>query len=80
MKKYFNYLSAILLSTILIFASCSKDEDEPTPEPTPDPGESTTELLVKKFSSAPEMDGTIDDMWSTAQRLVGTTEAPPPCR
>lgn len=76
MKKYFNYLGAILLSTILVFASCSKDEDEPTPDPTPDPGESTTELLVKKFSSAPELDGTIDDMWSSAQRLVGTTEVP----
>jgi len=76
MKKYFNYLGAILLGTILIFGSCSKDEDPETPPPT-DPGTSTSELLVKKFTAAPDMDGnTLDDMWGTAQTLVGATEVP----
>ena len=77
MKKYFNYLGAILLGTILIFGSCNNDDDTPDPPPPVDPGESTTELLVKKFTAAPDMDGnTLDDMWGTAQTLVGTTEVP----
>ena len=77
MKKYFNYLGAILLGTILIFGSCSKDEDPPKTDPPVDPGTSTSELLVKKFTAAPDMDGTtLDDMWGTAQTLVGATEVP----
>lgn len=52
------------------YVSCQKDDDPV------DPGESTTELLVKKFSSAPTLDGAIDEMWGTAQKLVGTTEVP----
>ena len=55
MKKYFNYVGAILLGTILIFGSCNNDDDEPDPTPTPDPGTSPTELLVKKFTAAPDM-------------------------
>ena len=74
MKKYFIYLPAILLLGAMIsLNSCKKDDDGGE---TPDPGESTTELLVKKFSTAPSLDGTIDEMWATAQRLVGTTEVP----
>jgi len=77
MKKKFSYLSAILLGGLLVLGSCSSNDDPPTPPPPPpDPGESTTELLVKKFTAAPDMDGAIDDMWSTAQRLVGTVEVP----
>lgn len=53
------------------YVSCQKDDDDPV-----DPGQSTTELLVKKFSSAPTLDGAIDEMWGTAQKLVGTTEVP----
>ena len=73
MKKYFIYLPAILLFGALVsLSSCKEDSTDPTP----DPGESTTELLVKKFDAAPVMDGTIDEMWGTAQKLVGTTEVP----
>ncbi len=69
MTKYFIYLPAIMLFGAMIsLSSCKKDDDGGD---TPDPGESTTELLVKKFDAAPTLDGTIDDMWATAQRLVG---------
>ena len=75
MKKYFIYLTAILfVGATLSLNSCKKDDGGE--EPTPGPGESTTELLVKKFSAAPSLDGSIDEMWGTAQKLVGTTEVP----
>jgi len=75
MQKYFIYLMAFVFMGMVSLSSCSKDD---TTEDTPpvDPGQSTTELLAKKFSSAPIMDGSIDDMWGTAQKLVGTTEVP----
>ncbi len=73
MQKYFIYFIAIaFFGTTVLLSSCKKDDtDDPV-----DPGESTSELLVKKFSAAPTLDGTVDDMWATAQRLVGTTEVP----
>jgi hypothetical protein len=77
MKKYFSYLSVILLGGLLVFGSCNKDDDPPTTDPPVDPGTSSSELLVKKFTAAPDMDGsTLDDMWGTAQTLVGETEVP----
>ncbi len=72
MKKSLIYLTAIMfLGMALSLTQCKNDDDTPT-----DPGESSTELLVKKFDSAPTLDGDIDEMWGTAQRLVGTTEVP----
>jgi len=76
MKKYFIYLSTILFFSVTLLSSCTTKEDDPVVPPPTDPGESTTELLVKKFTQAPTLDGTIDDMWGTAQKLVGTTEVP----
>ncbi|OYT17052.1 MAG: hypothetical protein B7C24_04630 [Bacteroidetes bacterium 4572_77] len=77
MKKYFIYFSAIIISAAFCFTACEKSTDDNNDPPTPvDPGESTTELLVKKFAQAPTLDGTIEDMWGTAQKLVGTTEVP----
>ena len=35
-------------------------------------GSSTDELLVKKFSTAPEFDGEIDDVWKEARPLVNS--------
>lgn len=76
MQKYFVYLFAlVLLGSTVTLSSCSED-DTSDPPATPDPGQSTSELLVKKFSTAPSLDGNIDDMWGTAQKLVGTTEVP----
>jgi hypothetical protein len=37
---------------------------------------SSSELLVAKFTSAPSLDGEIDDMWNLAQQLVGTASVP----
>ena len=68
MKKLPYYLLAMLA----VFAiSCS--DDDPV---NVDAGESSSELLVKNFDAAPVLDGTVDEMWSTAQRLVSTTEVP----
>ena len=58
----------------LVFSSCK--EDDPAPTPPAGPGESTSELLVKKFTGAPVLDAGIDDMWGTAQTLVGVAEVP----
>lgn len=38
--------------------------------------ESSNELLVTQFASAPTLDGQIDDMWITAQKLVSSTTVP----
>ena len=73
MKKYFNYLAAIVFfGAVVTMSSCSNDDDDTNP----DPGESTSELLVKKFTAEPSLDGSIDEMWGTAQRLVGTAAVP----
>ncbi|MBT3243039.1 MAG: hypothetical protein HN352_07810 [Bacteroidetes bacterium] len=66
--KRLNYLLAILFVAYL-FTSCKPDE-------VPDAGSSTTDLLVKKFTEAPVMDATIEDMWAGAQKLVGSTTVP----
>ena len=62
-----------LLTLALLVMMMLGCKDEPIDE---DPGESTTELLVKKFDSAPAMDGSIDDLWKGAQRLVGEVTVP----
>ena len=71
MKK----LSLIAVAFLLVVqVGCKKDDPDPV---TPaGPGESTTDLLVAKFTAAPTMDGTIDAMWGNAQTLVGTAEVP----
>jgi hypothetical protein len=73
----FKSFAFLLVGLLVVNISCKKDE-ETTDDPTGpvDPGTSTTELLVKKFASAPALDGTIDEMWGTVQTLTGTTEVP----
>lgn len=69
---YMRKLIYIALGTaVMMTTACSDDETVVV-----NPGESTTELLVKKFAAAPTMDGEIDEIWNTAQRLVGNTEVP----
>jgi hypothetical protein len=68
MKK----LNYFVIAAFAAFAfSCSNDNETP-----PVVGTSTTELLVKKFTAAPVLDGTVDDMWSTAQTLKSTASVP----
>ncbi len=69
MKKQFYYV----LGIIAMFAMACNNNNE---DPPADPGESSTELLVKKFTAAPTLDGTVDDMWNTVQKLVSSTSVP----
>lgn len=69
MKKL-NYYAIALLAVFAL--ACNNDNDEPPV----DPGESGTDLLVKKFTAAPTLDGTVDDMWATAQKLSSNTAVP----
>lgn len=72
MKKYFSYLTALLIfASAITFTGCNKDEEE---DVVVDPGESTTELLVKKFDAAPA--DANDAVWATTQTLTGNTEVP----
>ena len=63
------FLSIITTTLILfiIILGCEKDDK------SSDPGTSTTELLSKKVSVAPVIDGSVDDSWLESQLL--TTEA-----
>lgn len=59
---------------IMLFANCTHDNepicvDGGTGE---SPEFSSTELLVKKFSTAPQFDGGIDEVWSEARPLKST--------
>jgi len=71
MKKL-NYYALGLIAMFAI--GCDNGTDDPIVDP--DPGESSSELLVKTFTAAPTMDGTVDEMWATAQKLVTNTEVP----
>lgn len=68
MKK----LSYLLAMLIVFTFSCDNNSEDPPA----DPGTSSNELLVKKFSAAPILDGEIDAMWSTAKRLESSTIVP----
>lgn len=64
----------MLFLVIMLFANCTHDNDPicidgGTGE---SPEFSSTELLVKKFSTAPQFDGEIDDVWSEARPLNST--------
>lgn len=75
--KFKSFLALATLSGAILFnTSCSNDDEPDPPTPPVDPGTSTTELKVAKFTAAPDMDGVVDDMWGTAQTLVGTTTVP----
>ena len=68
MKK--NYLLLVSSIALILAYSCNKDDDPI------DPGTSTTDLLAKKVSTGPILDGTIDDAWSACQTLTGTAAVP----
>jgi len=75
MKKsnLFKLGTIFLVSLLFTFTSCNDDDDDGTPDNNKT---STTELLVESFSSAPIVDGEIDDMWGAAQKLIGTATVP----
>jgi hypothetical protein len=68
-----NAYKSMALLTMFIFsmASCTHDNDPIYVDGgAGNPESSTDELLVKKFSTAPEFDGQIDDVWSEARPLI----------
>lgn len=69
MKQFINFL-AIALVAIFSF-NCDSDDSEVV-----DPGTSSSELLVAQFASAPTLDGTIDEVWATAQKLESSAVVP----
>lgn len=71
---------AMLLGLILIgLYGCTHDDRE-TVDIVPSPGEnfSETELLARKTTVLPEIDGIIDAAWSEAQELRVTAKVPDP--
>ena len=70
MKKSKIFLAgSFLLAATLFVSGCKKDE-------TKDPGTSTTDLLSKKVTTAPAIDGTVDASWADCQTLTGTATVP----
>jgi hypothetical protein len=66
-RSIFLSITTTTLILFLIILGCEKD-DNPS-----DPGTSTTELLSRKVSVVPTIDGSVDDSWLESQLL--TTEA-----
>lgn len=70
--KYFWVFTAFL-TFVIYFVSCTHD-DQVLDTATV----SGNELFSKFTTSAPTIDGTIEDAWSNAQKLTGETEVPNP--
>jgi len=69
--------SLLAILATFAFVNCTHD-DTPTYTPVdPGVGESTSELLVKKFSTAPTFDGNIDEVWSEARPLLNAATVTP---
>ena len=64
---------------LLSFTNCTHDDYVPVTITDVDPGvgESTSELLVKRFSTAPTFDGDIDAVWSEARPLLNKATVAP---
>ncbi len=64
---------SVMIMSLLTFMSCTHDDYVPaTVEVDTGVGESSDELLVKKFSTSPTFDGNIDDVWSEARPLINS--------
>lgn len=64
----------VAIFTLIAFVRCTHDDAPVAPIVVEDPGvgESPDELLVKKFSTAPNFDGDIDEVWNEARPLKNT--------
>lgn len=69
MKQFINYF--FIAAIAIISFNCDSDGNEVV-----DPGTSSSELLVAQFEAAPSLDGTIDEMWATAQKLQSSAVVP----
>ena len=76
-NKYKTWGTRIFLLGIsmLVIVACSNDS---TTTPQDNPNTSSTELLSLKTSSAPTIDGKMDDIWRQAQRLITSVQVPDP--
>jgi hypothetical protein len=75
--KTINKSLLLAFATIMLFANCTHDNepiciDDGDGVSGEGPGFSTDTLLVKKFSTSPQFDGGIDDVWSEARPLKST--------
>ncbi len=69
---------AAVIIALFAFTNCTHDDYVPTTvEVDTGVGESATELLVKKFSTAPTFDGDIDAVWSEARPLLNRATVTP---
>lgn len=68
----------LLFTLLLAFTYCTHD-DTPTPPGSGNGGvgESSDELLVKRFSTTPNFDGEIDEVWEEARPLVNVATVTP---
>jgi hypothetical protein len=66
-------ISFMLLSMAILFVYCTKNAQVVSAE-----APNTTELLSYKTTTAPTIDGNIDDMWSNAKILSATPQVPDP--
>ena len=73
MKDFKNIIAIMMILALAI--ACSDDDDVKDPGTT-DPGTSSSELLAKKVTTAPKMDGVIDAIWSECQVLENTVKVP----
>ncbi len=70
---------AAVIIALFAFTNCTHDDYVPVTETVVDTGvgESATELLVKKFSTAPAFDGEVDAVWSEARPLLNRATVAP---
>lgn len=72
-RKSLFLMSLLAAVVVILFVSCSKDDNTPT-----GPVTSQSELGALKVSTAPTLDGTIDEGWSKADVLATTLVVPLP--
>ncbi len=68
-------ITAFSVMSILALTSCTSKDDSDL-VPTEEATSSTNELLVKKFATAPVVDGNIDAVWADARPLINSYNVP----
>ncbi len=70
--KLFKHLMTSLSIIALLFVGSACSEDDPVEPKVDPPGTSKTELLSKKVTTGPTVDGNIDASWALCNTLTGT--------
>ncbi|MBJ7880201.1 ethylbenzene dehydrogenase-related protein [Gelidibacter salicanalis] len=76
MKSIKTGIAAVLLSSIA-FMSCTHDDTSTYKPVLPGVNQSSDILLVKKFSTAPNFDGDVDEVWGEARPLINKATVTP---